>query len=107
MVGGYRAKRVSVLPGANAQQQKRPKIPGMLFWTLKREKSARKMGVFVTANFQYIVRDKEAIGFLLSAGPKGVRAFDADGRSIGLFEDEHRAAKAVYEQTAPNSIVSP
>jgi hypothetical protein len=79
----------------------------MLFWTLKREKSARKMGVFVTANFQYIVRDKEAIGFLLSAGPKGVRAFDADGRSIGLFEDEHRAAKAVYEQTAPNSIVSP
>jgi hypothetical protein len=59
----------------------------------------------VTANFQYIVRDKEAIGFLLSAGPKGVRAFDADGRSIGLFEDEHRAAKAVYEQTAPKQTL--
>jgi hypothetical protein len=100
MVGGYRAKRVSVLPGANAQQQKRPKIPETLFWALKHEKSARKMGGSVTANFQYVIRDKEAIGFLLSAGPKGVRAFDADGRSIGLFEDEHRAARAIYEQAA-------
>jgi hypothetical protein len=61
----------------------------------------------MTAPFQYVIRDKEAIGFLLSAGPKGCRAFDADGLPIGLFEDEHRAAKAVYEQTAPNSIVSP
>jgi hypothetical protein len=26
---------------------------------------------------------------------------------LDYFEDEHRAAKAVYEQTAPNSIVSP
>jgi hypothetical protein len=60
MVGGYQAKRVSVLPGANAQRQKRPKIPETLFWALKREKSARKMGVSVTANFQSIIRDKQA-----------------------------------------------
>jgi hypothetical protein len=52
----------------------------------------------MTAPLQYVVRDKEAIGFLLSAGPKGYRAFDADGRPIGLFADEHQAAQAVYEQ---------
>ena len=52
----------------------------------------------MSATLQYVIRDKEAIGFLLSAGPKGVRAFDADGRPIGLFQDEHQAAKAVYER---------
>ena len=44
---------------------------------------------------QYVVRDKRAIGFLLSAGSKGYRAFDQDGRPIGLFKD--KAAAAVYD----------
>ena len=50
---------------------------------------------------QYVIRNKQAIGFLLSAGPKGYRAFDRDGRPIGLFDSEERAVKAVYEQAAP------
>jgi hypothetical protein len=33
----------------------------------------------MTATLQYVIRNKEAIGFLLSAGPKGFRAFDQDG----------------------------
>jgi hypothetical protein len=60
-----------------------------------------------TSELQYVIRDNQAIGFLLSAGPKGYRAFNADGQPIGLFENEDRAAKAVHEQAAPNSIVSP
>jgi hypothetical protein len=32
-----------------------------------------------TSELQYVIRDNQAIGFLLSAGPKGYRAFDADG----------------------------
>jgi hypothetical protein len=52
---------------------------------------------------QYVVRDKEPIGFLLSAGRKGYRAFDQDGRPLGLFEDEDKAAKAVYEEAGPAS----
>jgi hypothetical protein len=51
-----------------------------------------------TPQLLYVVRNKRAIGFLLSVGPKGYRAFDQDGRPIGLFEDEDRAARAVYEE---------
>ena len=54
----------------------------------------------MTTPLQYVIRDKQAIGFLLSAGPRGYRAFDADGLPLGLFEDEHKAAKAIYEQAA-------
>jgi hypothetical protein len=32
-----------------------------------------------TSELQYVIHDDQAIGFLLSAGPKGYRAFDADG----------------------------
>jgi len=49
-------------------------------------------------SLQYVLKDKSAIGFILSAGPKGYRAFDQDGRSIGLFESEELAARAVYQQ---------
>jgi hypothetical protein len=47
----------------------------------------------MTPSLQYVIRNKEAIGFLLSAGPKGYRAFDRDGLPIGLFENEDRAAR--------------
>jgi hypothetical protein len=53
---------------------------------------------------QYVVRGKQAIGFLLSAGSKGYRAFDQDGRPIGLFEDEDKAAAAVYKAAATDTI---
>jgi hypothetical protein len=52
---------------------------------------------------QYVVRDRQAIGFLLGAGSKGYRAFDQDGRPIGLFEDEEEAAAAVYEAAATDT----
>ena len=47
---------------------------------------------------RYVLRDKDAISFILSAGPKGYRAFDHDGRPIGLFDKEELAARAVYQQ---------
>jgi hypothetical protein len=52
---------------------------------------------------QYVVKNKDAIGFILRAGTKGWRAYDESGRSIGLFDNQDDAAKAVYEQanTAP------
>jgi hypothetical protein len=50
-----------------------------------------------SAPLQYVIRNKQAIGFLLSAGPKGYRAFDVNGRPIGLFDDENKAAAAVHE----------
>lgn len=53
----------------------------------------------MTANttLQYVIRDKQAIGFLLSAGPKGWKAYDQDGRPIGLWATESEAARAIYE----------
>jgi hypothetical protein len=39
---------------------------------------------------------REAIGFLVRRGPAGIKAFDADGRSIGMFSDEGEAASAVW-----------
>ena len=35
------------------------------------------------------------IGFVRSAGPKGVTAYDAKGRPLGLFEDKTRAVEAI------------
>ena len=52
----------------------------------------------MTPTLHYVLRNKQAIGFLLSAGPKGFRAFDQEGLPIGLFEDEDGAARAVYEK---------
>jgi hypothetical protein len=57
----------------------------------------------MTATLQYVIRNKEAIGFLLSAGPEGYRAFDVDGKPIGLFPDADKAARAVYQEAGdPN-----
>jgi hypothetical protein len=39
----------------------------------------------------------------LSAGPKGYRAFDADGLTLGLYESEELAAKAINEQASNSS----
>jgi hypothetical protein len=48
---------------------------------------------------QYVLRNKNAIGFILSSA-KGYRAFDADGQPIGLFADPDLAARAVYERAS-------
>jgi len=45
-------------------------------------------------------RNRVCIGFLLSAGPKSYRAYDQDGRPIGLFDSEELAARAVYDRKA-------
>jgi hypothetical protein len=46
---------------------------------------------------QYVLHGKEVVGFLMSAGPKGYRAYDQDGKPLGLFSDEHEAPRAVYD----------
>ncbi len=57
-----------------------------------------------TSELQYVIRDNQAIvGFLLSAGPKGFQAFDADGLTLGLYENEELAAKAIYKQASNSS----
>ena len=53
-----------------------------------------------TAQLQCVIRDRAAIGFLLSVGRRGWKAFDSDGRGLGLFPSEKAAARAVYEQAA-------
>ena len=60
-----------------------------------------------TSELQYVIRDNQAIAFLLSAGPKGYRAFDADGLTLGLYESEELAAKAINEQTSNSSTSRP
>jgi hypothetical protein len=60
-----------------------------------------------TSELQYVIRDNQAVGFLLSAGPKGYRAFDADGLTLGLYESEELAAKAINEQTSNSSTSRP
>jgi hypothetical protein len=35
------------------------------------------------------------VGFLLSAGPCGFQAYDADGQLIGLFQDKQTAIAAI------------
>jgi hypothetical protein len=35
------------------------------------------------------------LGFLRSAGPKGIAAFDAAGRSLGLFADKQAAVERI------------
>jgi hypothetical protein len=56
-----------------------------------------------TSELQYVIRENQAIGFLLSAGPKSYRAFDAHGLTLGLYDSEQLAAKAIYEQASNSS----
>lgn len=56
-----------------------------------------------SSDLQYVIRDNQAIGFLLNAGPKGYQAFDADGLTLGLYESEELAAKAINEQASNSS----
>jgi hypothetical protein len=41
------------------------------------------------------------VGFLISAGPRGVQAFDASERPLGLFADPIAAAVAVERAAVP------
>jgi hypothetical protein len=56
-----------------------------------------------TSELQYVIRDNQAIGFLLSAGLKGYEAFDTDGLSLGLYDSEELAAKAIHKQASNSS----
>ena len=42
-----------------------------------------------------VLRTDHVIGFLRSAGPKGVTAYDADGQLLGLFQDKSKAISAI------------
>ena len=56
-----------------------------------------------TSELQYVIRENQAIGFLLSAGPEGYQAFDADGLTLCHYKSEELAAKAIYEQASNSS----
>jgi hypothetical protein len=51
-----------------------------------------------------VLESSRCVGFLCSAGVKGVQAYDRDGKRIGLFTDKEAAAAAV---TAPSSMSAP
>jgi hypothetical protein len=53
--------------------------------------------VMADAKLQYVISDERPIGLILSCA-KGWKSYDVDGRSIGLFDSEDQAVKAVYEQ---------
>ena len=53
--------------------------------------------VMTMNNLRSVMRDRVCVGFLVTCGPKGVRAFDEGGRPIGSFESEELAARAVYQ----------
>ena len=53
-----------------------------------------------TSELQYVIRENQTIGLLLSAGPEGYQAFDADGLTLGHYKSEELAAKAIYEQAS-------
>jgi hypothetical protein len=40
-------------------------------------------------------------GFLMSLGPRGVEAFDKDGKSLGAFSSAIEAAAAVEKSATP------
>ena len=46
------------------------------------------------AAFASIYDGRRCVGHLISRGPKGFEAFDADDRSIGTFESQKAAAAA-------------
>jgi hypothetical protein len=46
---------------------------------------------------QYVISDERPIGFILSCA-KGWESYDQDGRSLGLFDSEELATRAVYRQ---------
>jgi hypothetical protein len=51
------------------------------------------------AKLQYVISDERPIGFLLPCA-NGWKSYDQDGQPLGLFANEHDAAKAVYERAA-------
>ena len=49
------------------------------------------------AKLQYVISDERPIGFILPCA-NGWKSYDVNGRPIGLFDSEHEAARAIYEQ---------
>jgi hypothetical protein len=68
--------------------------------SFSRDRGGGHMTAAPTSELQYVVRENQAIGFLLSAGPEGYQAFDADGLTLGHYKSEELAAKAIYEQSS-------
>ena len=56
-----------------------------------------------TSELQYVIRENQTIGLLLSAGLEGYQAFDADGLTLGHYKSEELAAKAINEQASSGS----
>ena len=53
-----------------------------------------------TSELQYIIRENQAISFLLSAGLEGYQAFYPDGLTLCHYKSEELAAKAICEQAS-------
>jgi hypothetical protein len=55
-------------------------------------------------NMIVVADGRTTIGFVMRRGPRGVEAYDADERSIGMFADVNAAATAVWKHArAPKS----
>src|SRR6516162_11621623 len=55
-----------------------------------------------------VMNGSACAGFLISLGPRGVEAFDAAEKSLGIFPDAPSAAAAVESSVAPASpLVEP
>jgi len=48
-----------------------------------------------------VMAGRACAGFLISAGPRGVEAFDAAERSLGVFANAIEAAVAVEKAATP------
>jgi len=47
-------------------------------------------------NLISVLRDShDCVGFLRSAGPKGLTAYDCDGQPLGLFAEKQAAIEAI------------
>ena len=53
-----------------------------------------------------VMRGDTCAGFLISLGPRGVEAFDADEKSLGVFPNLRSAATAVEKSVAPPDNVN-
>jgi hypothetical protein len=48
-----------------------------------------------------VMSGRVCAGFLVSAGPRGVEAYDRNEKSLGIFADAVAAATAVERSAAP------
>jgi hypothetical protein len=46
-----------------------------------------------------IFHEQRCIGFMFARGRGGIKAFDADGYSLGVFTEERDAISAIFNHT--------